>query len=134
MLLRPVDASGDILPVLSSPDLVSGPEAVVVLVRDRLNLLAGEWWENPAWGCEIFDMIRAGRVTENDGRLYLSPDSEQALAAKVSRPEDYPSGPMPENPRWFSPPAFGMTEYADIFTNRQLTALTTFSDLIVKSL
>ena len=66
MLLRPVDASGDILPVLSSSDLVSDPESVVLLVRDRLNLLSGEWWENPSWGCEIFDMIRSGRVTEND--------------------------------------------------------------------
>ena len=66
MLLRPVDASGDILPVLSSSDLVSDPESVVLLVRNRLNLLSGEWWENPAWGCEIFDMIRSGRVTEND--------------------------------------------------------------------
>ena len=61
MLLRPVDASGDILPVLSSPDLVSGPEAVVILVRDRLNLLSGEWWENLAWGCGIVEMIRSTR-------------------------------------------------------------------------
>ena len=66
MLLRPVDASGDILPVPSASALVSGPEAVVLLVRDRLNLLSGEWWENPSRGCEIFDMIRSGRVTEND--------------------------------------------------------------------
>ena len=66
MLLRPVDASGDILPVLSTSALVSDPESVVLLVRDRLNLLSGEWWENPSWGCEIFDMIRSGRVTEND--------------------------------------------------------------------
>ena len=43
MLLRPVDASGDILPVLSSSDLVSGAEAVVILARDRLNLL---WHHN----------------------------------------------------------------------------------------
>ena len=66
MLLRPVDASGDILPVLSTSVLVSDPESVVLLVRDRLNLLSGEWWENPFWGCEIFDMIRSGRVTENE--------------------------------------------------------------------
>ena len=66
MLLRPVDASGDILPVLSASVLVSGPEAVTLLVRDRLNLLSGEWWENPARGCRIFDMIRERRVTEQD--------------------------------------------------------------------
>ena len=66
MRIRPADASGDILPVLSSSSMVSDPESVVILVRDRLNLLSGEWWENPAWGCEIFDMIRSGRVTESD--------------------------------------------------------------------
>ena len=46
MHLRPVDESGDILPVLSASGLLSGPMAVTALVRDRLHLLAGEWWEN----------------------------------------------------------------------------------------
>ena len=66
MLLRPVDDSGDILPVLSSSVLVSGSLAVTQLIRDRLNLLSGEWWENPAWGCEVFEMMRSGRVTAQD--------------------------------------------------------------------
>ena len=67
------------------------------------------------------------------GRIYLSPSEEQELAANVPQPESYPTGAMPENPRWFSPPAFGMTDYSDLFTNRQLTALTTFSDLVAKA-
>ena len=37
---------------------------------------------------------------------------------------------MPDNPRWFSPPGYGMSRYVDIFTPRQLVALTTFSDLV----
>ena len=64
------------------------------------------------------------------GRVYLSPTIEHEMVANVDRPEDYPDGVMPTNPRWFSPPAFGMTYYSDIFTNRQLVALTTFSDLL----
>ena len=64
------------------------------------------------------------------GRVYLSPNSEHIHAAKCEKPEEYPRGAMPENPRWFSPPAFGMTDYSDLFTNRQLTALTTFSALV----
>ena len=36
------------------------------------------------------------------GRIYLSPDVEQTIAADVPAPESYPSGAMPENPRWFS--------------------------------
>lgn len=67
------------------------------------------------------------------GRIYISPSEEQELAANVPQPESYPTGAMPENPRWFSPPAFGMTDYSDLFTNRQLTTLTTFSDLVAEA-
>ena len=66
MKMRPTDDTGDILPVLSSSAMASGPEAVVTLVHDRLNLLSGEWWENPAWGCEILQMLRSSRITEQD--------------------------------------------------------------------
>lgn len=37
---------------------------------------------------------------------------------------------VPDNPRWFSPPAYGLTQFKDLFTARQLTALVAFSDLI----
>lgn len=77
-------------------------------------------------GAQLMAVVAEGRR----GRIYLTPDEEQRLAASVAKPEDYPDGSMPTNPRWFSPPAFGMTEYSDLFTNRQLTALTTFSELV----
>ena len=70
-------------------------------------------------------------VAEGDhGRVYLAPDAEHINTANVSMPEEYPEGMIPTNPRWFSPPAFGMDTYASLFTNRQLTALTTFSTLV----
>ena len=72
MLIRPADASGDILPVLSSSGLLSGPEAVALLVRDRLSLLAGEWWENLAWGNSILDMLQESRFTEADQQVLAS--------------------------------------------------------------
>lgn len=77
-------------------------------------------------GSQLMAIVAEGK----HGRIYLSPTERQAFIADVREPEDYPSAPMPENPRWFSPPAFGMTDYRDLFTNRQLTALTTFSSLI----
>ena len=80
-------------------------------------------------GCQLMAVVGEGK----HGRIYLSPDAEQAVAANIHAPESYPSGVMPENPRWFSPPAFGMTEYSDLFTNRQLTALTTFSALVAEA-
>ena len=76
-------------------------------------------------GSQLMAIVAEGQ----HGRLYISPDEEHILTADVPKPEDYPSGAMPENPRWFSPPAFGMNDYSDLFTNRQLTALTTFSAL-----
>ena len=66
MLLRPVDASGDVLPVLSSSDLLSGPEAVAQLVQYRLSLLAGEWWENPERGFRILERFRDSRIVSSD--------------------------------------------------------------------
>ena len=73
--MRPVDASGDILPVLSAAEMATGAEAVAVLAADRLRLLTGDWWENPEWGCEILDLIRDSRLTEKDAQAvstYLS--------------------------------------------------------------
>lgn len=80
-------------------------------------------------GSQLMAVVGEGK----HGRIYLSPDVEQIIAADVPAPENYPSGAMPENPRWFSPPAFGMTDYSDLFTNRQLTALTTFSSLVAEA-
>ena len=68
MILRPVDDTGDILPVLSSSVLLSGARAVARLVEDRLNLYAGDWWENPAWGNRMIVMLRESRLTEADAQ------------------------------------------------------------------
>ena len=66
MTCRPVDASGDILPVLSSSALLSGAAAVSRLVSDRLSLNAGDWWENPSWGNRALAMLSSSRLTGED--------------------------------------------------------------------
>lgn len=66
-------------------------------------------------------------------RYYLAPNEEHKQAADVPRSDDVPDGELSDNPRWFSPPLFGMTAFADLFTNRQLLALTTFNDLVAKA-
>ena len=65
-----------------------------------------------------------------NGRLYLNANEEHIEIAHVDKPENYPDGEIPINPRWFSPPIFGLENFSDIFTNRQLTSLTTFSSSI----
>jgi putative DNA methylase len=65
------------------------------------------------------------------GRVYLPPDPEhERIAASVIPPDDVPQATMPANPRWFSPPGFGLLGFADLFTPRQLRTLCTFSDLV----
>jgi putative DNA methylase len=64
------------------------------------------------------------------GREYLAPTEEHVAAAEKAAPEWGPDQELPDNTRWFSPPIFGMTTFADLFTPRQLVTLTTFSDLV----
>ncbi|MCI9350230.1 MAG: DUF1156 domain-containing protein [Oscillibacter sp.] len=68
-----------------------------------------------------------------NSRIYIKPDKEQILAAQVDKPEDYPTAQLPNNPRDFKTPNYGMTDFSDLFTNRQLTALTTFSGLVAEA-
>lgn len=65
-------------------------------------------------------------------RVYLSPIAKHEAIAKSAEPGDTSAleVEMPQNPRWFSPPGYGMSRYVDLFTKRQLVALTGFSDLV----
>ena len=70
-------------------------------------------------------------VAEGDrGRVYLAPTDEHEKTARKAEPDWRPQGVMPDDRRWFSPPPYGMTNWADLFTDRQLVALTTLSDLV----
>jgi putative DNA methylase len=64
------------------------------------------------------------------GRVYLPPTPEHVVASQNAYPDWRPAATMPENPRWFSPPLYGLPAYGDLFTQRQLVALVTFSNLI----
>ena len=63
-------------------------------------------------------------------RYYLPPDAEHEMAVEVPRPDDVPDTEIPYNPRYLTAPNYGMSTWADLFTNRQLTTLKTFSDLV----
>ena len=70
MKSRPVDSSGDILPVTSLEDLSSGPDAAAAGLRDHLNLFPGDWWENPEAGNPILDLLALGRNPAQDVRTF----------------------------------------------------------------
>ncbi len=63
------------------------------------------------------------------GRIYLAPTGEIESVAGQAQPIWKPEMSLPNNPRDFKTPNYGLTTFADLFTSRQLLALTTFSDL-----
>ena len=69
-------------------------------------------------------------VEGEKGRIYLSPTSVQEKIAFSAQPEWKPEAELPTNSRDIRPPIYGMTKHGDLFTDRQLIALTTFSDLV----
>ena len=70
-------------------------------------------------------------VAEGDrGRIYLAPTPEHEAVANSASPGWMPDVVLPDNPRDFKTPNYGMKTFADLFTDRQLMALTTFSDLV----
>ena len=95
----------------------------------------------PIPSAHIYGEALAGRmgarlmaiVAEGErGRVYLAPSSAQEEVAGEARPKWKPDVAMPDNPRWFSPPLYGLKTYGDLFTPRQLVTLTTFSDLVLE--
>ena len=67
------------------------------------------------------------------GRVYLDPTDEMATVARSAVPSYRPENGLPHNPRDFKTPNYGMTTFADLFTDRQLVVLTTFSDLVAEA-
>ncbi|MBI5949979.1 MAG: DUF1156 domain-containing protein [Chloroflexi bacterium] len=70
-------------------------------------------------------------VADGDrGRVYVSPTSELEAIALSARPDDAPETDLPAKALGFRVQEYGMTKWRDLFTPRQLVALTTFSDLV----
>ena len=64
------------------------------------------------------------------GRVYLAPTPETEAIALTAQPKWKPETALPDDPRNFWTVQYGLTTYGDLFTARQLVALTTFSDLV----
>lgn len=68
------------------------------------------------------------------GRVYLEPTAEHIAIAASAQPQWLPEMELPNNPRDFKTPNYGLTKFGDLFTPRQLVALTTFSDLVAEAI
>ncbi len=81
-------------------------------------------------GAELMAVVAEGHRT----RVYLEPkmlDTRMALAAK---PDMVPETRLPAKALGFRVQEYGMTRWRHIFTDRQLVALTTFSDLVAEAM
>ena len=63
-------------------------------------------------------------------RLFLTPSKDDEELAHTAPPAIIPEGELYPRALGFRVPAYGLTKWSDLFTRRQLTALSTFSELI----
>jgi putative DNA methylase len=77
-------------------------------------------------GAQLMAIAAEGRRQ----RYYLPPNDEHEQAADVVRPDDVLDAELPEQALGFRVQSYGMRTWADLFTNRQLTAVRTFSNLV----
>ncbi len=63
-------------------------------------------------------------------RVYLPPTDVMQALAESAQPHWRPDTPLPDDPRNFWTLSYGLSKFGDLFTPRQLVALTTFSDLV----
>lgn len=77
-------------------------------------------------GAALMAIVAEGK----SGRQYFSPSSEHVTCASVNKPEDCPTGLLPEYKQAINTPLYGLDAFDKLFTNRQLKALVTFSELV----
>ena len=80
----------------------------------------------------IASQLIAVAAKGDSGRIYISPDEDQVSAAFIQKPSSYPSGELHGKSR-VNVGLYGFNETSDLFTNRQLVALMTFSELVAEA-
>ena len=74
-------------------------------------------------------------VAEGDrSRVYLSPTPEHEATAQKAEPNWRPEGDIATRMTGGNCTPYGITSWGDLFTPRQLVALTTFSDLVTEAI
>ncbi len=80
-------------------------------------------------GSQLMAIVAEG----TNGRIYVSPSQGHEDIILKLDPEGIPESYLPEQALGFRVQLYGMKKHRDLFTPRQLTALTTFSDLVTKA-
>ncbi len=77
-------------------------------------------------GAQLMAIVAEGERT----RIYLPPDETHQRMAQQASSKCAPEEELPYEPRAIWCALYGLSTYRDLFTHRQLVALTTFSDLV----
>lgn len=77
-------------------------------------------------GARLMAVVAEGSRT----RIYLSPTEAMEAIAKSAQPTWKPDGDVPSRLTGGTCYSYGLTTWADLFTPRQLVAMSTFSDLV----
>jgi putative DNA methylase len=82
--------------------------------------------KNGRMGARLMAVVAEG----SHGRVYLDPLPEHEALARSAQPTWKPDTYLPGKALGFRVQEYGMNKWADLFTPRQLVALTTFADLV----
>jgi putative DNA methylase len=70
-------------------------------------------------------------ITENEsGRKYYEADVEHTEVSNSASPGWHPDFAVSTNPQYMGVSRYGITQFSDLFTERQIVALSTFCELI----
>ena len=117
------------------PPAVSGKGTTAGKRKAFLCLVSGvpvtyDYIRNEGQAGRMGTRLMAIVVEGERGRVYLAPTKEHETVSQEETPRWKPGAQLPSNPRDFKTPLYGMNSFAELFSDRQLVALTTFSDLV----
>lgn len=95
--------------------------------------ISEEWNRAEGKAKRLSERLMAMVAKGNRARNFLSPNIEHEQMARTAVPNWEPDGELFEKALGSRVPGCGLKRWADLFTPRQLAALTTFSDIVVEA-
>ena len=92
--------------------------------------ISGEHIKAEGVGGRMGARLMAVVVEGQRRRVYLDSTDDMEEVAQSAEPMSKPSEELPDDPRNFWTVSYGLNLYAHLFTDRQLVALTTFSEMV----
>jgi putative DNA methylase len=92
--------------------------------------ISGDYIKTEAMAGRMGSRMIAIAVDGGRGRFYIAPTTEQEEATRHAQPNWVPDIEISGTTQYLGIKPYGMEQFAELFTARQLVALATFSDLV----